>query len=110
MSVGLNCDVQKVRRDLHAEFGETSGQDRRRIVTEDSYLDVDSHGQASLRSILSQNVSSDLMPFDPADYCLVALDGSRPGQGVSLGNKKKATRRLVVVNWGDVHFDPCLPC
>ena len=106
---GLACDVQAVRRDLQAEFGDSFGHDPRRRVTGDSYLDVDIHWQAILRSLLLHNTSGLPRLFEVDNYCVVALFGNRPGHGVVLGNAS-ATYRLVVVNWGDVHFDPCLPC
>ena len=92
-----------------AEFGGILGHDHRRHVTHNSYLDVEIHWQAVMRSLLLHNRSGIPIPFDANAYCVVALDGNRPGHGVVLGNRN-ATRRLVVVNWGDVHFDPCLPC
>jgi hypothetical protein len=88
-------------------FGTASQQDAREVVTHSSYLDVDRHWEAILQGIFRYNTSGLPRTFDPHDYCLVALDGTRPGHGVVLGNSA-APRRLVVVNWGDVHFDPCL--
>ena len=103
----VQCDRKAVRRDLQDEFGGDSGQDARRVVTQSSYLDVEHHWQAILRSLLRHNTSGWAGIFDPNDYCIVALLGNRPGHGIVLGNSR-APRRLVVVNWGDVHFDPCL--
>ena len=103
----LSCDCRDVRRDLQKEFGGSEGQDHRRVVTHSSYLDVEFHWQAVLRGLLRHNSSGRDGSFEPNDYCIVALYGDRPGNGVVLGNMN-AAQRLVIVNWGDVHFDPCL--
>jgi hypothetical protein len=104
----LQCDRKLVRRDLQDEFGCNNGQDHRRQVTDISYLDVECHWQAILRSFGRHGTSDQIGTFDPNDYCVVALCGDRPGNGIVLGNLH-APRRLVIINWGDVHFDPCLP-
>ena len=103
----LSCDCRDVPRDLQKEFGGSEGQDHRRVVTHSSYLDVEFHWQAVLRGLLRHNSSGCDGSFEPNDYCIVALYGDRPGNGVVLGNMN-AAQRLVIVNWGDVHFDPCL--
>ena len=104
----LQCDRKLVRRDLQDEFGCDNGQDHRRDVTDSSYLDVECHWQSILRSFGRHGTSDQIGTFDPNDYCVVALCGDRPGNGIVLGNLH-APRRLVIINWGDVHFDPCLP-
>lgn len=104
----LQCDRKLVRRDLQDEFGCINGQDHRRQVTHSSYLDVECHWQAILRSFERHSSSDQIGTFDPNDYCVVALRGDRPGHGTVLGNFH-APIRLVIINWGDVHFDPCLP-
>ena len=103
----IQCDRNAVRRDLQAEFASDLPQDPRGVVTARSYLDVEHHWEAIVRSLLHHNTSGLAPSFDPRDYCVVALFGDRPGHGAVLGNLT-AARRLVVVNWGDVHFDPCL--
>ena len=40
--------------------------------------------------------------------CVITLYGDRPGHGVVLGDMN-APCRVITINWGDVHFDPCLP-
>ena len=102
----MACDRQKVRADLVEEFGKVPSADFRRRVTCDSYLDIDCHWQAILRSLFRHNSSGYPTTCDLNDYCIVALYGDRPGNGVVLGNKN-APFRLVIVNWRDVHFDPC---
>jgi len=104
----MECDRKKVRADLVEEFGTIHRSDRRRRVTQWSYLDVDCHWQALLKSLFRHNTSGLPSTCDVNDYCIVALDGNRPGHGVVLGDKH-AVHRLVIVNWGDTHFDPCLP-
>ena len=100
------CDRKKVREDLVREFGHASGSDRRRRVTYASYLDIDCHWKAILQSLFRHNRSNYPTSCDLSKFCIVALDGYRPGHGVVLGDKD-AVNRLVIINWGDVHFDPC---
>ena len=102
----LECDRKKVRADLVEEFGSLGIGDHRRRVSDDSYLDVDCHWRAILRSLFRHNTSGFPSLCDVGEYCIVALDGYRPGHGVVLGDKSAAFR-LVIINWGDVHFDPC---
>ena len=102
----IACDRRKVREDLVEEFGDSASEDYRRRVTDDSYLDVECHWRAILRSLFRHNSSGCPTTCDLNDYCIVALYGDRPGHGAVLGNKH-AAHRLVIINWGDVHFDPC---
>jgi len=104
----VSCACATVRRDLQMEFGGYEGPDRRRLVTHTSYLDVESHWQAIVCSLFRHGSSGSAGAVNVAEYCVVALYGDRPGHGVVLGSLH-ATNRLVIVNWGDVHFDPCLP-
>ena len=101
----FHCDRRQVRSDLRTEFGNYVGSD---AVTHTSYLDVELHWKAILRSLFRNNTDGRSVTVDLDDYCVVALDGDRPGHGVVLGNMH-AMHRLVVINWGNVHFDPCLP-
>ena len=91
-----------------ARVWEFDGGDPRRRVTQTSLLDVGCHWQAILVGLLRHNDSGLPTTCDPSEYCVVALTGDRPGHGVVLGDRS-AIKRLVIVNWGDVHFDPCLP-
>lgn len=105
--LGLECDRMRVRQDLQDEFGE-GNVDPRRNVTRDSYLDVEFHWEAILRSLFRHNTSGEPRECDLSMYCVIALYGNRPDAGgIVLGNRR-APSRLVVVNWNDVHFDPCL--
>ena len=99
----LPCNCRDVRRVLVEQFRNSPG---RALVTHTSYLDVEHHWEAIVQSLL--HLSGDLGIFDRNNYCVVALYGSSEGNGVVLGNRY-AARRLVIVNWNDVHFDPCLP-
>lgn len=103
----LECDRMLVRQDLQREFADEDEDDPRRFVSGSSFLDVECHWQAILRSLFLHNRSGRSTQCDVEEYCVVALDGNRPGHGVVLGNVN-APNRLVVVNWDDVHFDPCL--
>ena len=80
----LQCDCRKVRRDLQKEFGNSQAHGGRAHVTHSSYLDVELHWQSILRSLLRHNTSGRSATFQPNDYCVVALYGSRPGHGVVL--------------------------
>ena len=98
------CDRKLVRRDLQEEFCRATG---RSLVAYSSYLDVECHWQAILRSLFKHNTSGEPTTCDTTRYCIVALYANRPGHGVVLGNLN-AAHRLVVINWNDTHFDPCL--
>ena len=102
----LQSDREAVRKDLEAEFDEPF-HDQRRVVTRTSFLDIGHHWKAILRSLLRHNTSNRCAAFDPNDYCIVGLYGNRPGHGDVFG-RRDAPNRLVVVNWSDQHFDPCL--
>ena len=104
----LTCDRMLVRRDLQAEFGAPVDGDQRRIVTGSSYLDVECHWRAILRSFSRHCTAGCPEDCNVDSYCVVALYGDRPGNGVVLGSRN-APNRLVIVDWSDVHFDPCLP-
>lgn len=104
----IACDRRLVREDLVTEFGSDASGDMRRFVTLYSFLDVGHHWRAILRSLFRHNTDGRPVDCNVEDYCVVALSGDRPGHGVVLGNRD-APNRLVVVNWSDVHFDPCLP-
>ena len=90
-----------------SEFGSDLSGDARRVVGLASYLDVEHHWRSILRSIFRHNTEGRPVDCNVDEYCVVALAGDRPGHGVVLGNRG-APNRLVVVNWSDVHFDPCL--
>ena len=102
--LGIACDRRAVRRDLVYEFSGATGRAR---VTQDSYLDVVEHGRAILRSLFRHNVSDLPTDVDLGLYCVVALAADREDYGVVVGNVR-APHRLVVLNHGDIHFNPCL--
>ena len=101
----LQCDRTLVRGDLQAEFGDST--DIRGRVAHSTYLDVECHWKAILRSLFRHNTSGMTTTCESDDYCIVALYGDRPGNGIVLGSMH-AAHRLVIMNWSDVHFDPCL--
>ena len=101
------CDIRKVREDLLRDFENIDGGDARRRVTRTSLLDVGCHWQAILVSLSRHNDAGVAPTCDFSGYCVVALSGDRPGHGVMFGNRNPI-KRLVILNWGDVHFDPCL--
>ena len=87
------------------EFGTAEGRAR---VTLTSFLDVDSHWQAILESLFRHNLVGLPTQVEADNFCVVALFSNRPDHGVVLGNAN-SRRKLVVLNTGDIHFDPCLP-
>ena len=103
--VGLQVDRRLVRRDLLANFAKACGRAR---VDQMSYLDVDAHWRAILASIFRHNTSGVHPTCALDDYCVVALREDMEDHGVVLGSFG-ARFRLVVLNYGDRHFDPCLP-
>ena len=110
MSPQNSLRVQKedsVREDLQREFGQHYSADDRAFVSHSSYLDVDSHWQTILLSLWRHSDPRPSSSLNLADYCVVALNGNSRSHGVVLGDPH-ARERLVIVNWGDVHFDPCL--
>ena len=92
-----------MREDLVSEFSGAAGRAR---VTKASYLDVEEHGRAILRSLFRHNSSGLPSEVDLEDYCVVALSADRVPHGTVVGNVR-APHRLVVFNHGDVHFNPC---
>lgn len=98
-TLNMQCDHQLVRKNLLDEFGMFAPTDRRH-VTCDSFLDVDCDWRSILIS-LSQQV-----PFDISEYRIVALYADVVGNGVVLGNTN-ARQSLVIVNTGNMHFEPC---
>ena len=102
--LSIECDRRAVRADLVSEFSDAAGRGR---VTEDSYLGVEEHARAILRSLF-RHTSSDLLPVvDLGEYCVVALAADRENHGIVIGNVR-APHRLVLFNHADVHFNPCL--
>ena len=102
--IGVECSRVAVRRDLmeahHSDLGRAN-------VTLGSYLDVEEHWRTLLTSIFRHQTNVDFHACDIDDYCVIAL--VRQGEhGVVLGNLT-ARYRLVIINTGDYHFDPCLP-
>ena len=102
--LSIECDRGAVRRDLVSEFAGCKG---RACVTKDSYLDVEEHGRAILRSLFRHSKSALPSGVDLGEYCIVALAADRENHGVVVGNVR-APHRLVVFNHMDVHFNPCL--
>ena len=82
-----------------AEFGHAG--DERAHVSHNSYLDLDSHWETLLRSLLTHSRSAVRPEFNLEAFCVVSLFRNTENNG-------NAPRRLVVMNTGDMHFDPCL--
>ena len=81
----------------------------RRRVTDSSYLDVTEHWETILDSLFNNNTAgAHRRRLTISDYCVIALYSNRVGHGVVAGNVN-ARYQLVVLNHGDINFDPCLP-
>ena len=88
-----------------AAYGNATGRAK---VTFESFLDVDSHWRTILQSIFRNNETRPLT-VDLDQFCVVGLRRDHPNHGVVIGDiHNPQLRRLVVLNTGDVHFDPCL--
>ena len=103
--LGLVADCKLVRRDLVTQYANASGRAR---VTTSSYLDVESHWKAILRSLFLHNTCGVPTTCNTDDYCVIALSAERGANG-SVEGSRAASRKLVVMNYSDIHFDPCLP-
>ena len=98
-----------MRQDLLKEFASASGQAN---VTESSFLDLTSHWESIVRSLFAHNEDGLQQVIDIHSICVIGLswDGSdtTSTHGVVEGNMQ-ARRKLIVLNTGSFHFDPCLP-
>ena len=89
-----------------AAYGNATGRAK---VTFESFLDVESHWEAILRSLFRHNTVGLPVDVDLDRFCVVGLCRDQPNHGVVVGNVGgQRVRRLVVLNTLDVHFDPCL--
>ena len=102
--LGLVADCTLVRRDLIAQYSNAVGRAR---ATINSYLDVESHWAAIVKSLFVRNTSGELTTCNVDFYCVIALSHEREGHG-SVEGSRAANWKLVVMNYNDVHFDPCL--
>ena len=93
-----------MRRDLLAQYSDAVGRAR---VTTNSYLDVQSHWAAIVQSLFCHNTSGERTTCNVESYCVIALSHEREGHG-SVEGRRAATRKLVVMNYRDMHFDPCM--
>ena len=103
--LGLIADRTTVRSDLISEFANEVGRAK---VTQSSFLDVEIHGRAILRSLFRHNSSGQTSSYESRIYCIIALYANNVGHGVVVGDRT-APLRLVVLNDSDTHFDPCMP-
>ena len=94
------------------EYRQEKDFDRR--VTLQSYLSVDVHGEAILKSLFRHTTSTLSANLLPEDIRIIALYSPHPmhlsNGGVSAvgASPGRARRTLVVVNRCNQHFDPCL--
>ena len=113
-TLGLQCDCTDVRRDLQQQFSNVDPMENRRYVDYRSYLDVRCHWRAILRSLFSHSIGAPTTSRDPHDYRIITLstqgvERSTCTHGAVEGDAN-ARYTLVILNVGDVHFDPCLRC
>lgn len=104
----LECDRRLVRQDLIARFGDVPDTDQRLKVSERSFLDIENHWREILCSLFRHNRSGKSTKCDPNEYCILALYSSQTGRHGTVVGSSAAKYRLVIINWDDVHFDPCL--
>ena len=104
--LGIEADCRKVRRDLINEFA--GAADHRARVGATTYLDVGAHWRSILRSLFRHEVTGLTVTWSVDDFRVIALSANNAGHGTPEGHRD-APRTLVVLNHGDVHFDPYLP-
>ena len=105
--VDIHSDRRAVRADLMRQFAQAIDRAK---VTFTSYLDVELHWQSILQSLFKHNRDGLNTTCNFHDYCVIASyvnEDGNVGNGVVLGNVA-APIRLVVLNYSDTHFDPCL--
>ena len=102
--LGLEADCTLVRRDLLAQYSDAVGRAR---VTINSYLDVQSHWAAIVQSLFCRNTSGERTTCNVDSYCVIALSHERERHG-SVEGSRAAMWKLVVMNYRDMHVDPCL--
>ena len=103
--LGIVADCRQVRRDLINEFAGAPGRGHVAVA---SYLDVEARWRSIIRSLFLHNVSGLPVTCNLEDVCVNALSANNAGHGSVEGNMG-APRTLVVLNYNDQHFDPCLP-
>ena len=104
--LGIVADCRQVRRDLINEFA--GAADDRARVGATTYLDVGAHWRSILRSLFRHEVTGLTVTWSVDDFRVIALSANNAGHGTPEGHRD-APRTLVVLNHGDVHFDPCHP-
>ena len=72
------------------------------------YLDVGAHWRSIIRRLLFHTVSGLPVTCNLDDFCVNALSGNNACHG-SVEGTMEVPRTLVVLNYNDQHFDPCLP-
>ena len=105
--LGLDTNPRDVRRELVLAFA--GADDERARVTNNSYLDLDSHWETLLCSLFAHNSCGASRHCDVQLFCVISLYRDNINNGLVVGSLH-APHRLVVMNTSDVHFDPCLPC
>ena len=78
------------------------------IVTRNSFLDLDSHWQSLLRSLFRHNTCGKPLECELQEFCVISLCYENVNNGNVVGDLG-ARNRLVVMNYHDTHFNPCLP-
>ena len=105
--VDIHSDRRAVRADLMTQCAQAVDRAK---VTLTSYLDVELHWQSILQSLFKHNRDGLNTTCNFHDYCVIALYVNAQcnvGNGIVLGNVSSPIR-LVVLNYSDTHFDPCL--
>ena len=107
--LGVATQVAAVRQDLFDEYGSCSGEAK---VTQTNFLNVNAHWQSVVKSIFRRSeVHQPESEIDIQQFSVLALSrgqGEQQEHGVWLGSPD-APHTLIVMNFGDNHFVPCLP-
>jgi len=81
-------------------------------VTETSMLDLKAHWASIVHSLFLHNQDGVPTLIDIESFCIIGLyytgDNNHTTHGTVAGNLN-ARRKLIVLNYRDEHFDPCLP-
>ena len=84
-----------MRRDLQRDFCNAAGRAR---VTYASFLDIDSHWRAILRSLFRHRTSKPPQSCEENDYCVIALHADSDGRNGNVNGDLRAPHRCVILN------------
>ena len=116
--LGVDVDVEAVRRNLKEEFSVRCGvacaphgltcQGDCMKVYDENYLNTD-HWEAVIRLIGRHSSAGASSPFNGADFCVRVIELTWDSSGIVLGHPA-APRHLTIAREHGNHFVPVLPC